>query len=71
MTCPIHFIPAAPSCRAKGQMLIPAPSDPLTCPVVKGHKTLIVVDRGYDKGLGISLVGGADTQQVHAKNYHS
>eukprot|EP00057_Strongylocentrotus_purpuratus_P007667 XP_011662141.1 PREDICTED: multiple PDZ domain protein [Strongylocentrotus purpuratus] len=40
------------------------PSDPLTCPVVKGHKTLIVVDRGYDKGLGISLVGGADTQQT-------
>ncbi|XP_063962807.1 multiple PDZ domain protein-like isoform X1 [Lytechinus pictus] len=39
-------------------------SDPLTCPVIKGHKTLIVVDRGHDKGLGISLIGGADKHQA-------
>ncbi|XP_071490344.1 multiple PDZ domain protein-like [Diadema antillarum] len=39
------------------------PSDPLTCPVVKGHKTLIVVDCGSSARLGISIVGGVDTSQ--------
>jgi hypothetical protein len=37
--------------------------DPRTRPVVVGQETLIEIDRGQ-LGLGLSVVGGSDTQLV-------
>ena len=40
--------------------------DPRTRPVVIGQETLIEIDRGQS-GLGLSVVGGIDTQLVKIK----
>ena len=37
--------------------------DPLTCPIVPGQETAIVIEKGRT-GLGLSIVGGADTLLV-------
>jgi hypothetical protein len=37
--------------------------DPRTRPIVVGQETLIEIDRGQS-GLGLSVVGGSDTQLV-------
>ena len=36
------------------------PSDPRTCPVVLGQRTYLEIEKGKT-GLGLSIVGGADT----------
>lgn len=41
--------------------------DPRTRPVVVGQETLIEIDRGHT-GLGLSVVGGSDTQLVIEDN---
>jgi hypothetical protein len=37
--------------------------DPRTRPIIVGQETLIEIDRGQS-GLGLSVVGGSDTQLV-------
>ena len=37
--------------------------DPLTCPIVPGQETSILIEKGRT-GLGLSIVGGADTLLV-------
>lgn len=38
-------------------------SDPATCPIVPGQETVIEISKGRS-GLGLSIVGGKDTQLV-------
>ena len=38
-------------------------SDPLTCPILPGRETHIVIQKGKS-GLGLSIVGGSDTLLV-------
>lgn len=38
-------------------------SDPLTCPIIPGQEMQIVIEKGRT-GLGLSIVGGADTLLV-------
>jgi len=40
--------------------------DPRTRPILVGQETLIEIDRGQS-GLGLSVVGGSDTQLVMLK----
>jgi hypothetical protein len=40
--------------------------DPRTRPILVGQETLIEIDRGQS-GLGLSVVGGSDTQLVKIK----
>jgi hypothetical protein len=40
--------------------------DPRTRPILVGQETLIEIDRGQS-GLGVSVVGGSDTQLVMLK----
>lgn len=42
-------------------------SDPATCPIIPGYETTISISKGRT-GLGLSIVGGADTLLV-GKNY--
>lgn len=42
--------------------------DPRTRSIVVGQETLIEIDRGQ-LGLGLSVVGGADTQLVKGKSF--
>lgn len=37
--------------------------DPLTCPIIPGQETSITIEKGRT-GLGLSIVGGADTLLV-------
>jgi hypothetical protein len=43
--------------------------DPRTRPIVVGQETLIEIDRGQ-LGLGLSVVGGSDTQLVKIELFH-
>lgn len=38
-------------------------ADPATCPIVPGQETVIEISKGRS-GLGLSIVGGKDTQLV-------
>lgn len=42
-------------------------NDPRIRPILVGQETLIEIDRGHS-GLGLSVVGGSDTQLVNKKN---
>jgi hypothetical protein len=42
--------------------------DPRTRSIIVGQETLIEIDRGQS-GLGLSVVGGSDTQLVKNKNF--
>lgn len=42
-------------------------SDPATCPIIPGCETTIDISKGRT-GLGLSIVGGADTLLVGWKN---
>jgi hypothetical protein len=44
--------------------------DPRTRPIVIGQETLIEIDRGQ-LGLGLSVVGGSDTQLVREEFFSS
>ena len=41
----------------------PEPEDPATCPIVPGREVTIQIEKGK-AGLGLSIVGGADTLLV-------
>lgn len=41
------------------------PSDPTTCPIIPGCETTIDISKGRT-GLGLSIVGGADTLLVNS-----
>lgn len=49
--------------------LVSFSSDPATCPIVPGQETVIEISKGRS-GLGLSIVGGKDTQLVRYKTYN-
>lgn len=48
----------------------PSPTDPSTCAVLPGRETLLEISKGRS-GLGLSIVGGRDTQLVTHTDTHS
>uniref|UniRef100_A0A8C5HMK5 PDZ domain-containing protein n=1 Tax=Gouania willdenowi TaxID=441366 RepID=A0A8C5HMK5_GOUWI len=52
--------PSCPTEQSDWLGSVPAPSDPLTCPVVSGSETIIEICK-ENMGLGLSIVGGCDT----------
>lgn len=44
-------------------LFYPLFADPATCPIVPGQETVIEISKGRS-GLGLSIVGGKDTQLV-------
>lgn len=54
-----HFF----SCLHCSTSLSPLFADPATCPIVPGQETVIEISKGRS-GLGLSIVGGKDTQLV-------